>query len=149
MAISETVPTYRQLNPKGFFCPAGYLIDENEAFEFDGTPNEDMEPLNEPARQKLLAYLKHLDQEAMKVAQKFGRSFQVRARSLDQMVFEASSDARRLELRKGDGGIPLMSAQHKGDGFVRKVVLDQAPRVIPRAKRASTAAPDSYADDLV
>lgn len=137
MAISETIPTYRQLNAKGFFCPEGYLIDEGEAFEFDGVPNEDMEPLNEPARKKLLAQLQMLDVEARKVAEKFGRQFITRTKNLDEMVFEASADARRLELRKGDGGIPLMGG--KGEGKVRKVILDLAPRVTPLRRRGSSA----------
>lgn len=135
MAISETVPTYRQLNPKGFFCPEGYLIEENEAFEWDGSPNEDMEPLNEPARKKLINHLKLLDKEAEKVATKYGRPYIGRLKSLDQMVFEASADARRLELRKGDGGIPLMGG--KGEGTVKKVTLDTAPRVTSLRQRVS------------
>lgn len=148
MAISDTIPTYRQLNAKGFFCPAGYLIEEGEAFEFDGTPNEDMEPLNEAARKKLHAYLKVLDAEALKVAEKFGRQFITRTKRLDEMVFEASADARRLELRKGDGGIPLMSATHRNAGNLRKVTLDSAPRVTPLRRRGpGDAAPQE--DSLV
>lgn len=133
MAISETIPTYRQLNAKGFFCPEGYLIEEGEAFEFDGIPNEDMEPMNEPARKKLFTQLKFLDVEAKKAAEKNGRQFISRTKNLDEMVFEASADARRLELRKGDGGIPLMGG--KGEGTVRKVTLDSGPRVTPLRRR--------------
>lgn len=133
MAVSETIPTYRQLNPKGFFCPEGYIIEENEAFEWDGIPNEDMEPLNEPARKKLISYLKGLDEEAKKVAAKYGRPFMGRLKNLDEMVFEASSDVRRLELRKGDGGIPLMGG--KGLGTTKKVVLEIAPKVTPLRRR--------------
>lgn len=135
MAISETTPTYRQLNAKGFFCPEGYLIEEGEAFEFDGTPNEDMEPLNDPARKKLMSYLKVLDAEAKLYAEKHNRQFISRLKNLDEMIFEASADARRLELRKGDGGIPLMGG--KGEGKVRKVMLETAPRVTPLRRRTS------------
>lgn len=147
MAISETIPTYRQLNPKGFFCPEGYLIEEGEAFEFDGTPNEDMEPLNEPAKKRLIAYLKVLEEEAKKVAAKNGRAYMGRLKNLDEMVFEASADARRLELRKGDGGIPLMSRDHKNMGNTKKVVLETAPRVTSLRSRAR--GPRNSADDLV
>lgn len=141
MSISEIVPTYRQLNAKGFFTPDADLIAEGEAFEWDGVPNEDMEPLNEPARKKLVAYLTVLDAEAKKAAEKFGRTFISRTKNLDEMVFEASADARRLELRKGDGGVPLMGG--RGDGTARKVALDTAPRVIPRGQRSRALAQEA------
>lgn len=124
MAISETIPTYRQLDINGFFCPEGYLILENEAFEFDGEPNENMEALNEVARKKLLSYFKKLDDGAEAAALQSGRSFKGRARDLDVLVAEATADARRIELRPGDGGIPLMSARVKGDSHIKKVSLD-------------------------
>lgn len=143
MAISQTIPTYRQLNPKGFFCPEGYLIDEGEAFEFDGIPNEDMEPLNEAARKKLLAYLTILDGAAKQAAEKNGRQFISRTKNLDEMVFEASSDARRLELRKGDGGIPLMGG--RGEGVTRKVSLDTGPRITPLRRRTSASTAEELA----
>lgn len=133
MAISETIPTYRQLDANGFFCPDGYLILENEAFEWDEEPNEQMEALNEPARQKLLALYKKLDAGAEAKARKEGRVFTGRARDLDVLVAEATADARRVELRPGDGGIPLMSAKLKSDAHVKKVTLEEAQPVIRRS----------------
>lgn len=132
MSISETIPTYRQLDPNGFFCADGYLLSEGEAFEFDGTPNEHMEPLNEPARKKLSTYLKMLETAEREYAQKNGRTYSGRSRSLDVMVAEATADARRIELRPGDGGIPLMSAKLKGEGITRKVDLEMGERVVRR-----------------
>lgn len=133
MALSESIPTYRQLNEKGFFCPEGYLIEVGEAFEFDGEPNDQMEPLNEPARKKLMSYFKKLDEEGRKYAEKHGRQYLGRAKTLDELVFEATADARRMELRKGDGGVPLMGG--KGDGVVKKVTLDATPRITPLRRR--------------
>lgn len=132
MAISESIPTYRQLDPNGFFCPDGYLLAEGEAFEYDGTPNENMEPLNEPARKNLVGYLKVLDDAARIYAEKNGRHFFGRPKTLDVMVAEATTDARRVELRPGDGGIPLMSTQVKGEGVTRKVNLESTERVVRR-----------------
>lgn len=139
MAISESVPTYRQLDPKGFFAPNAELILEGDAFEFDGTPNENMEALNEPAKKKLTGYLKGLEDSARAVAEKNGRFFSGRPKSLDVMVAEATADARRVELRPGDGGIPLMSKGITSDQHVRKVTLETGPRVIPRGRRAASA----------
>lgn len=135
MPISESIPTYRQLDPNGFFCPEGFLIGEGEAFEFDGEPNEQMEALNDCARDKLLGMFKRLDAAAEAVAQKNGRTYGGRARDLDVLVAEATADARRIELRPGDGGIPLMSKGLSSDSHIKKVILDMAPRVIPRGRR--------------
>lgn len=135
MSISASIPTYRQLNPKGFFSPCAQLIEEGEAFEFEGEPNADMEALNEPARKKLEAYFKKIDDGAREVAEKNGRSYTPGRVNLDVMVANATADARRVELRPGDGGIPLMQAQK--DRSVRKVQLDDAPQVY-RKNRKST-----------
>lgn len=132
MAISETIPTYRQLNRHGFFCPEAYIIEEGEAFEFDGEPNEHMEALNEPARSKLLEFYKKLDEAAEATAKKNGRAFTGRSRDLDVLISEATADARRVSTRDGDGGIPLMSAKIKGDAHVKKVHLDSAEPILRR-----------------
>lgn len=50
----EIKPRYRLLKP--FYCDDTY-IQEGVEIEFIGTPNEFMEPLNEPAREKLNAFL--------------------------------------------------------------------------------------------
>ena len=139
MAISDTIPTYRQLDANGFFCEGGYLILENEAFEFDGEPNEQMEPLNEPARKKLLLFLKKLDDAAALVAKNAGRPFTGRARDLDVLVAEATADARRVELRPGDGGIPLMSNRLSSNAHIKKVDLEQAPQVRCRGRPPAEA----------
>lgn len=134
MSISENIPTYRQLDPNGFFCPDGYLLLEGEAFEFDGIPNENMEPLNEPARKNLTNYLQMLEDASRQLALKNGRTYSG-SRSLDVVIAEATADARRIELRPGDGGIPLTSARVKGDGGTRKVDLEATERVVRRRGR--------------
>lgn len=137
--LSETIPTYRQLDPNGFFCSDNFLIMEGEAFEFDGEPNEQMEALNEAARKKLEAHYKKLDDAAKAVAEKNGRSFNGRAGSVDALIAEATADARRVELRPGDGGIPLTSLRLKGEGHVKKVELgvEEPIRRRPGRPRAS------------
>lgn len=136
MAISETIPTYRQLDPNGFFCPDGYLINEGEAFEFDGEPNEQMEALNEPAKKALIAHYKKLNDAAEAVAKANNRAYFGRAKSLDILVAEATADARRVELRPGDGGIPLTSRNVEGENHVKKVELTQTQTVRRRGRAA-------------
>lgn len=133
--ISDTVPTYRQLNPRGFFCEGDFLIEEGAAFEFDGEPNEHMEPLNEPARQRLVSYLKRLDAGAREVAEKNNRAYVGRSSDLADKIAEATADARRIELRPGDGGIPVMRPTNKDVGHIKTVTLETAPPVYRRPKR--------------
>lgn len=122
MPISNTVPTYRQLDPKGFWSPDDQLIGEGEAFEFDGVPNAQMEALNEPARDQLLAYYKKLEDGAREVAMANGRAYVPDQNKLDVLIAAATADARRVELRPGDGGIPVMGSRKETS--VRKVTLD-------------------------
>jgi len=53
-----TAPRYRLLKP--FYVDDNY-IEEGVVIEFAGTPNEAMEPLNEPALEKMKAYLATLE----------------------------------------------------------------------------------------
>lgn len=138
MPISNTVPTYRQLDPKGFWSPDDQLITEGEAFEFDGIPNAQMEALNEPARERLVEYYKKLEDGAREVATANGRPYHGSNMSLDVMIAAATADARRVELRPGDGGIPVMGG-HK-EQSVRKVVLDNdipVTRSVGRPRRSA------------
>lgn len=136
MAISKTIPTYRQLDPNGFFCEAGYLILENEAFEYEGEPNEQMEALNEPARLRLVEYYKKLDKFADEYERANGRTFKGGRKPLDVWVAEATADARRVQLRPGDGGIPLTSAKNESKVTVRKVELGETDSVLRLNKSA-------------
>ena len=138
MAISKTIPTYRQLNPGGFFCEADFMIMEGEAFEYEGQPNEFMEALNEPAREKLVEFYKKIDEGARAVAEKNGRMYSPHTMGLDVLVAQATADARRVELRPGDGGIPLMGA--KKDIKIKKVSLENSTPVYSRGVTGGHAA---------
>ena len=56
MIIKNDRPAYRVLNPAGFYAD-DYLWKENEELYFDGVPNEELEPLNDKAKEKLTIYL--------------------------------------------------------------------------------------------
>jgi len=127
MSISATIPTYRQLNQHGFFCPDGYLIEEGVAFEFDGEPNEHMEALNEPAKMKLVKYYQKLDAGRLEVAER-DRKLYTEA-DKQPSIGEATADARRISLEKNDGGIPLLGGT-KNKKTVKEVTLPQGDKVI-------------------
>lgn len=82
MASTER-PAYRVLAAAGFFGPDNTLYEEGSEVYFDGIPAEEMEPLNEPARLKMVAYLEELEDMGRKAAEKLGRPFQGRPRNLE------------------------------------------------------------------
>ena len=126
MLIRNDKPAYRILTVEGFFGPNDHLYPEGEMIYFDGIPNEDMEPLNDLAREKMRAYLEALDAEAKRVAEKAGRAFVARPRTLDQAIAQASADARQVQLVQGGPGVPLMGAR-KDPGAVERIEPDPVP----------------------
>lgn len=131
MSISETIPTYRQLNSRGFFNDADMLINEGEAFEWMGVPNEHMEALNEPARKRLEDFYHHLEAGARELAEKNGRLYTGHVNDLSTRIAEATSDARRIEAFPGDGGVPLLrgSEPKKSEAKFKRVDLDAGVQV--------------------
>ena len=55
----DDLPQYRLL--KAFFGPDHCLWPEDAELEFDGTPNEWMEPLNEMARKRMMQFQNEMD----------------------------------------------------------------------------------------
>lgn len=95
MTIDNTRAAYRILDPNGFYSDDDtlYIVDSEGNYPeiyFDGTPNEQMEPLNQLARDRLSKYLEELDRNAAEAAKKLGKAFTGRARSLDGAIAIAS-----------------------------------------------------------
>ena len=93
MAINERAE-YRVLDPAGFYGDDDHLWPEGAEIFFDGTPNEQMEPLNEVAHRRLTAYLSKLDDDAREQAQKAGKIFVGRPRTLDGAIALATQRAK-------------------------------------------------------
>lgn len=96
--IDNERPAYRILAYHGFFGPDDHLRLEGEEIYYDGEPNEEMEPLNEPARKRLQAYLENLDQLGREAAAKAGKAYAGRARSLDGQIALATA-IQRAEMK--------------------------------------------------
>lgn len=105
--IDNTRPAYRILAPSGFYGPDDNLYIENEhgyaEIYLDGEPNEEMEPLNEPARVKMQAYLDKLENLGRAAAEKAGKAYAGRPRNLDGGLELATAVAR--------SSMPIMSVQ--------------------------------------
>lgn len=95
MSLNIERPAYRILATHGFYGPDDHLYNEGEEIFYDDEPNEEMEPLNESARVKLSGYLEKLDTLAKQAADKFGRPFLERPRTLDGAISMVTEDIRR------------------------------------------------------
>lgn len=92
--MSETnkeIPHYRILAVHGFFGPDDHLYDLDKEIWFEGTPNDEMEPLNEAARVRLSVELERLDRLARIAAEKLNRPFVERPRDLDGAIVLATA----------------------------------------------------------
>jgi len=81
--IDNNRPAYRILAVEGFFGPDDHLYRAGECIYFDDEPNEEMEPLNGLAKEKLNGHLEKLDDLAREWAAKTNRPFVGRPRSFD------------------------------------------------------------------
>ena len=90
-------PAYRVLDVAGFYGDDDTLYAEGAEIFFDGDPSIEMEPLNEPARAKMNLMLERLDDEGRKAAEKAGRPWAGRPRTLDGAL-ELASAIQRQEM---------------------------------------------------
>jgi len=94
MEIKSDRPAYRVLASAGFYAD-DKLWEEGDTLYFDGEPNEDLEPLNNKAKEKLTIYIEKLDDLARKAAEKLGRPFVGRPRDPEGALSLAREDERR------------------------------------------------------
>lgn len=74
---------WKVLATAGFFGSDDHLYPEDKEIFYDGPPNMELEPLNETARTKMVAYLENLDKLGKEAAEKAGRPFVGLPRTLD------------------------------------------------------------------
>lgn len=88
-------PAYRILDTAGFFGDDDTLYAEGDEIYYDGEPALEMEPMNEPARQRYVALLEKLDAEGRKVAEKLGRPYVGIPRNLEGALQIATAVQRQ------------------------------------------------------
>lgn len=93
--IPQNKPVFRVLDEHGFFGPDDTLHPEGSLIVLHDAPNENMEPMNDLAREAYEAMLDGLEESSRKVAEANGRHFSGRPRSKEEMINNASEDARR------------------------------------------------------
>lgn len=126
--IDNTRAAYRVLDPAGFFSDNDSLYPEGEEIYFDGEPNEQLEPLNQVAKDRLIAYLNKLDTQAREAAAKLGRPYQGRPRTLDGALELATALQRN--------NVSIMGAKDK-QASTEKIVkeVDETGNINPKRGR--------------
>lgn len=123
-------PVYRVLAEKGFFGPDDTLHPEGEIIVLWDDPSEDMEPMNELASAAYDKVLDRLEDSARFVAEKNGRLFSGRPRSKEEMIANATLDARRVSTVGKPEGVPIMGAKKRGGRpRISKVGAPDAPEM--------------------
>lgn len=131
-AIPQEVACYRILKP----C----FLDDVMFFEGDivtwgEEPNKEMEPLNELAKQATRDFFDDREKLAKAASAAKGTRYIPLRRPIEEERELNTSEARRVELIKGDGGIPVMGARKRGrpkvervevSGFEQKPIIDLA-----------------------
>src|SRR4051812_46919107 len=115
-------PAYRILATHGFFGPDDNLYDEGECIYFDGEPNEEMEPLNEPAKANMTRYLDKLDNLGAVAAAKTGRHFQGRPRSLEGALMLVRQDEElKLKVRGAEKDLSTVGVERMSPDAIPEV----------------------------
>lgn len=130
--IPNDRPVYRILG--NFFGPDCHLYGEGEIIAFEGEPNEDMEPLNEMAKTRMKAFFDKLDKEARKVAEKAGREYAGRPRSLEDAIALSRADAREMQTVRNGPGLPVMGATPDTKSIERITPDQAAPETTRRGR---------------
>lgn len=120
-------PKYRILDVAGFFSDNDTLYEYLDEIYFDGEPAIEMEPLNEAAKEKYVSLLESLDEEARKTAEKLGRPFSGRPRTIDGALAIATA-VQRLEM-------PAMGAKDKETTTESAGKFDELAQGSPNVKR--------------
>lgn len=118
MSVRQDVPVYRLLGP--FFSPIDKLHPEGECIAWGGVPNADMEPLNEKARVVLHDYFTEQEQSGRAAAEKAGKAYAGPV-TIDVAIANAHSEARRVSLKDGDGGVPVMGGKKLNTPLIETV----------------------------
>lgn len=123
-SIPQDRPVYRL--GADFFGPDDTLYygpcaahPDGQVIVWRGEPNEDMEPLNDLAREALTEYSSKLDRLAQEKAAKEGKTFLSRPRGKSAQLQETIRDAHRMRDIESIGGVkhtPLFGADNSGNG---------------------------------
>lgn len=121
-SIPQNVACYRILKP----C---FLDDimffEGDIVTWNEEPNKEMEPLNDLAKQATKEFFDDREELARIASAAKGTRYIPLRRPIEEERELNTLESRRVELIKGDGGVPVMGARKRGRPKVQK--LDVLP----------------------
>lgn len=110
-AIPQNVACYRILKP--CYLDDVYLF-EGEIVTWAETPNKEMEPLNALAKKAINEFFDETDRLGQLASSEKGRKYVPMRRPIEEEKSLNTAEGRRVEVVKGDGGIPIMGAKKRG-----------------------------------
>lgn len=117
-------PRYRLNN--SVFLEDDTMHVEGEELEYWGVPNGEMVPLNEPARQKMRAYIEELTEAGRAAAEKNGRNFSGLVTDQGTIIAMHMQDARRaakeavVAMPEDKGTVPVMPHTDEAKSIQRR-----------------------------
>lgn len=120
--ITNDRPAYMITDEKGFYGPDDRLYNPGELIYWDEEPNQNMNPLNDKAREAMKKYLAKLDGYGRKMAEKNGRMYTGLEDAFQQALDSAQQDAKRVQVITELPVTPLMGA--KKDGHKKVSLID-------------------------
>jgi hypothetical protein len=127
--MTNETPKWRVLATAGFFGPDDTLYEEGAEIWYDGEPNEELEPLNQAAHDKLISYLERLDTLGREAAAKAGRPWAGRPRNLDGQLALATA------VQKADMGILGAKEKPHTETVERAQVTETEDTALSEVKR--------------
>lgn len=138
-AIPQDVAVYRILKPcylDDCYCIQGDIV------SWDREPNKEMEPLNDMAKVMTSEFFDKLDALGTAASAKNGMKYVPMRRPVEEDIAMNTAASRRVEIIKGDGGVPIMGAKKRGRPAVQKLNVgipkpEQAVRNLSKASDAN------------
>lgn len=140
----EDRPAYRVNSDRGFYADDHLFIETEGSgpiyVYWDEEPNEDLEPMNKIAQDKMNTFLEKLDQKGREVAEKLGKAFAGRPRSLDGALEVATAVQRENMSVMGSKTLPARAERIEDDAVVPQTGITHGkPRGKPGRPKSSLA----------
>lgn len=109
--VRQDRPAYRILK-ECFLDDVMYF--EGQMVYWDEEPNKEMEPLNELATKATNAFFDSREELAKQKSAANGMKYIPLRRPVEEDRERNTAESRRVEIIKGDGGVPVMGARKRG-----------------------------------
>lgn len=109
ITIPQDVPVYRI--KEGKFYADDELFEAGTIISWPDEPNEEMEPLNDLARERMIAFLEMLDKHARAAAEKAGKAYVSRVDAFANSYALAKEEGRRVSVLNGPAEKSILGAK--------------------------------------